>query len=178
MVHAKLGVAQENSGKLVCVVRSEAKKIAAEEDFDLVIVDGPPGIGCPVIASITGADLVLVVTEPTLSGLHDFTRVADLTRHFGIKTLLLLNKWDLNSEIASELETFARQRDVHMVGKISYDRAITEAQMKGETVIEYHNDGVAVEIKRAWSQVSKFIDDLDSSTLVGLTPLVPLTAEL
>jgi MinD superfamily P-loop ATPase len=178
MVHAKLGVAQENSGKLVSVVRSEAKKIAAEEECDLVLVDGPPGIGCPVIASITGADLVLVVTEPTLSGLHDLTRVSDLTRHFGIRTLLLLNKWDLNREIASKLERLSKQRNVHVVGKVSYDNAISKAQINGETVIEHQSDGVAAEIKRAWGEVSEVIDDLDSSPLVGLSPVVPLTTEL
>ena len=175
MVHAKLGIAQENSGKLVSLVRSEARKIAAEEQFDLVLIDGPPGIGCPVIASITGADLVLVVTEPTLSGLHDLSRVTDLTMHFGIKTLLLINKWDLNRKIASELETFSQQRNVHIVGRISYDNAITEAQINGETVTEHQKHGVAVEIKRAWGKVSKVIDKLDSPTLVGLTTPSPLT---
>ena len=169
MVHAKLGVAQENSGKLVNVVRSEARKIAVEEDIDLVLVDGPPGIGCPVIASITGADLVLVVTEPTLSGLHDLSRVTDLTKHFGIKTMLLINKWDLNREIASELEIFGQQRNVQIVGKVTYDKAMTKAQISEKTIVEYQKDGAAAEVKRAWREVSTAIDDLNSSPLGDLT---------
>lgn len=110
MVHARLGVAEENSGKLVSLVRTQAKKIADDRRLDLVIIDGAPGIGCPVIASITGADLVLVVTEPTLSGMHDLERVVDLTKHFGIETLVCVNKWDLNEEIASQIETQALRR--------------------------------------------------------------------
>jgi len=107
MVHAKLGVAEENSGKLVSLVRTQAKKIAEDRNLDLVLIDGSPGIGCPVIASIAGADIALVVTEPTLSGLHDLRRVIDLTRHFGIGTLVCINKWDLNEDIAAQIEAQA-----------------------------------------------------------------------
>ena len=97
MVHARLGVAAENSGKLVSTVRREARRIAEEENRSLIIVDGPPGIGCPVIASVTGASLVLVVTEPTVSGEHDLERVLSLTRHFDIPAAVCVNKWDLNA---------------------------------------------------------------------------------
>ncbi len=153
MVHAKLGVAEENSGKLVSIVRTEAKKIADERKLDLVIIDGAPGIGCPVIASITGADLVLVVTEPTLSGLHDLQRVADLTKHFGIETLVCINKCDLNEEVASQIETQVLQRGLKLAGKVRYDRAVTEAQIRKISVVEYSRNGIAGDIRNLWANV-------------------------
>ncbi len=154
MVHAKLGVAQENSGKLVHLVRTEAKKLAGQQELDLVIIDGAPGIGCPVIASITAANLVLAVTEPTLSGLHDLERVVDLTSGFGIETLVAINKCDLNTELSAEIESRARLRGVNVAGKIRYDRAVTEAQIRGQAVVEYTNQGAARDIRQLWSDVS------------------------
>ena len=154
MVHATLGVAEENSGKLVYLVRTEAKKLASQQGLDLVIIDGAPGIGCPVIASITAANLVLVVTEPTLSGLHDLERVVDLTRHFGIETLVTINKWDLNSELCAEIESRARLRGVDVAGRIRYDRAVTEAQIRGQAVVEYASEGAAADIRQLWPGVS------------------------
>jgi len=153
MVHAKLGVAEENSGKLVSLVRTQAKKIAEGHNLDFVLIDGAPGIGCPVIASITGADLVLVVTEPTLSGLHDLQRVADLTKHFGIETFVCINKWDLNEDIASQIETQALHRGLKLAGKVRYDRAVTEAQIKRLSVVEYASNGIANEIRGLWANV-------------------------
>jgi len=153
MVHAKLGVAEENSGKLVSIVRRQAKKIAEDREADVVLIDGAPGIGCPVIASITGADLVLVVTEPTLSGLHDLQRVADLTRHFGIETLVCINKWDLNEEIASQIQTHARRRGLTVAGKVRYDRAVTEAQIQKKSLVEYQQNGAATETRELWAEV-------------------------
>ena len=157
MVHAKLGIAQENSGKLVSLIRSQARKIAAEKSLDIVIIDGSPGIGCQVIASITGADLVLVVTEPTLAGKHDLERVAELAGHFGIKTLVCINKWDLNREISREIEAESQRRGLTIVGKISYDLAVTAAQIKGLSVVEYSSNGIAEEIRRLWSAIEKEI---------------------
>ncbi len=157
MVHAKLGVAEENSGKLVSIVRSQAKKIAEDSKMDLVLIDGAPGIGCPVVASITGADLVLVVTEPTLSGLHDLQRVTDLTKHFGIETLVCINKWDLNEEIASQIEEQARRRGLKVTGKIRYDRAVTEAQIQKKSLVEYQSNGAATEIKQVWADVQSVL---------------------
>jgi MinD superfamily P-loop ATPase len=154
MVHARLGVAQENSGKLVHLVRTEAKKLAGRQGLDLVIIDGAPGIGCPVIASITAASLVLVVTEPTLSGLHDLERVVDLTRHFGMETLVTINKWDLNAELSAEIESRARLRGVNVAGRIRYDRGVTEAQIRGQTVVEYTSEGAAADIRQLWPKVS------------------------
>ena len=153
LVHAKLGVAEENSGKLVSIVRTQAKQIAEDRKLDLVLIDGAPGIGCPVIASVVGADLVLVVTEPTLSGLHDLKRVADLTKHFGIETLVCINKCDLNEDIASQIETQADQRGLKLAGRVRYDRAVTEAQIKRLSVVEYASDGIVSEIRELWSNV-------------------------
>jgi MinD superfamily P-loop ATPase len=165
MVHAKLGVAQENSGKLVSIVRSEAKRIAEERGFDLVLVDGSPGIGCPVIASITGADLVLVVTEPTLSGLHDLKRVTDLTRHFGIPTMVCINKWDLNAEMSGDIEAKVRLRGLDLAGRVRYDRAVTEAQVLRKTTVEYRQDRSAADIHVVWNKLkAKVIEGMVVST--------------
>jgi len=153
MVHAKLGIAEANSGKLVSLVRTQAKRIAEVQNRDLLLIDGSPGIGCPVIASITGADLVLVVTEPTLSGLHDFKRVSDLTKYFGIKTLACINKSDLNEALTLEIENQARQKGLTVAGRVRYDRAVTEAQIKKKSVVEYTKDGVAADIKQLWDEV-------------------------
>ena len=136
MVHARLGAAAENSGKLVSTVRREAKRIAEERGHPLVIVDGPPGIGCPVIASVTGASSVLLVTEPTLSGQHDLDRVLSLTRHFQIPTAVCVNKWDLNAELTRRIEEGARKAGARIVGRIRYDHAVTLAQMRGLAVVE------------------------------------------
>ena len=154
MVHAKLGIAEENSGKLVSLIRKEAKKIAEEEKKDLIIVEGSPGIGCPVIASITGADLVLIITEPTLSGKHDLDRVADLTAGFGIPTLVCINKSDLNREITGQIAEEASNRGVRLAGKIRYDNAFTKAQIMKATVIEYTGGWVSEEIKALWRNVT------------------------
>ena len=160
MVHAELGVAAENSGKLVSLVRMEAKKLAAERGLDLVLIDGSPGIGCPVIAAITGAGLVVIVTEPTLSGMHDLQRVAELTAHFGIKTLVSVNKWDLNADLAAEIEDRARQIGVEVAGRIRYDAAVTKAQINGKALVEHTDEGAAGDIRQLWSQVSEKLTEL------------------
>ena len=153
MVHAKLGIAEENSGKLVSTVRKEAGAIAQQRGLGLVLIDGSPGIGCPVIASITGADLVLIVTEPTLSGLHDLGRVADVARHFGIRGMVCVNKWDLNPALAAEIERQAQDRGLAVAGRVRYDRAVTEAQVRKQSVVEYQQDGCAEDIRQVWMVV-------------------------
>jgi len=150
MVHARLGIAEENSGKLVTLVRNQARQLAGHRDLDLVVIDGSPGIGCPVIASITGSDLVLVVTEPTLSGKHDLMRVAELTRHFGIPTVVCINKWDLYPKVAREIEQQAIEKGMKVVGRVRYDKAVTKAQIVGSSVVEYTGGAVAGEIKSLW----------------------------
>jgi MinD superfamily P-loop ATPase len=153
MVHAQLGIAEENSGKLVTLIRREAKRIAEEQNKDLLIIDGSPGIGCPVIASITGSDLVLVVTEPTLSGKHDLERVAQLTANFGIKTLVCINKADINIEMTEQIAEDAGKHGLKVVGKIPYDEAFTKAQIMKATLIEYTGGDIAEKIKAMWREV-------------------------
>ena len=154
MVHAKLGIAQENSGKLVTLIRRKAREVAEERKLGLVIVDGSPGIGCPVIASITGADLVLIVTEPTLSGRHDLGRVADLAANFGIRTLLCINKADINPAMTAQIGEEARKRGITVVGEVPYDDAFTKAQIMKATVVEYTGGEITERIKALWRQVT------------------------
>ena len=154
MVHAKLGIAAENSGKLVSLIRKKAKEIAVDRNNDLIIVDGSPGIGCPVIASITGADLVLIVTEPTLSGKHDLDRIVDLAAGFNIPTLIAINKYDLNPDVAQQIETDARKKNMKVVGKIRYDNAFTKAQIMKCSVVEYTGGAVSEDIKALWRNVT------------------------
>ena len=154
MVHAKLGIAEENSGKLVFLIRKEAKRIAEEQKNDLIIVDGSPGIGCPVIASITGADLVLIITEPTLSGKHDLERVAELAACFNIPTLVAINKFDLNPDMAEQIEEATRKRNIKVVGKIRYDEAFTKAQIMKTSVVEYTGGAVTEDVKSLWRNIT------------------------
>ncbi len=154
MVHAKLGIAEENSGKLVTLIRKEAKKIAQEQKKDLLLVDGSPGIGCPVIASITAADLILVVTEPTLSGKHDLDRVSRLAASFGIETLVCVNKADVNPQITDQISQEAQTRGLKVIGQIAYDEAFTKAQMTKASVVEYTGGAITEQIKALWRQVT------------------------
>lgn len=150
MVHARLGVAAENSGKLVATVRQEARRIAEEQERNLVIVDGPPGIGCPVIASLSGAAQVLVVTEPTVSGEHDLARVLKLAAHFGIPASICVNKWDLNPEMTERIEKQARTVGATVAGRIRYDRAVTQAQIQERAVVEI-DAPCAEDIRALWA---------------------------
>lgn len=160
MAHATLGIAQENSGKLVTLVRAQAKNLAKERGYDLVIIDGSPGIGCPVIASLTGADLVLAVTEPTMSGRHDLQRVADLAKHFGVTLIVCINKWDLNEDMTLLIEQDASKQGILVAGRIRYDRAVTEAQIREQALVEYTSSGAAVDMKQLWKTTSDLLRDL------------------
>jgi MinD superfamily P-loop ATPase len=137
MAHAVLKTAEEASGKLVNMVRNFARLIAHEKKSELIIIDGPPGIGCPVISAITGVDLVLIVTEPTLSGIHDMERILEVTKHFDIPAVVCVNKEDINTENTKKLETFCTDKGVQIVGKLPYDNITTEAMIESKTVIEY-----------------------------------------
>ncbi|MFP4374659.1 MAG: ATP-binding protein [Spirochaetaceae bacterium] len=170
LAHAKLGIAEENSGKLAALVREKARALARERGRETMITDGPPGVGCPVISSVTGADLILVVTEPTRSGLHDLDRVLDLAAHFDIPALVAVNKADLNSELAAEIERLAGED--RLVGRIPYDRAVTDAQVEKKAVVEFNAAGddapgrdapegatsAAAEIRRLWEVVAARLD--------------------
>ena len=153
MVHARLGVAAENSGKLVTTVRREARRIAEEGHHPLIIVDGPPGIGCPVIASVTGATQVLIVTEPSVSGEHDMERVLALTQHFGIATSVCVNKWDINVEMTQRIEAIARQAKAKVVGRIRYDASVSQAQIQERAVVET-SCPCAQDIREVWQELA------------------------
>jgi MinD superfamily P-loop ATPase len=157
MVHARLGIAAENSGKLVSLVRTKAADTAAHEGKGLILTDGPPGIGCPVIAAITGAAGVLIVTEPTVSGAHDMERVLELAGHFGIPAAVCVNRWDINPECADDIEARARNRDAAIVGRIRYDAAVTRAQVEGRTVVEL-GGAAAEDIRAVWEHVQRWME--------------------
>jgi len=155
LIHARLGIAEENSGKLVSEIKNYARLVAKQNNNDLIIVDGSPGIGCPVIASISGAHLVVIVTEPTLSGLHDALRVLKLTQHFKIPASICINKYDLNLELTKKMEDFCMDKGIEIVGKIPYDKIFTQAMIKEQTIIEYEPDSeVSARIKEMWNIIS------------------------
>ncbi|MDD5679013.1 MAG: ATP-binding protein [Kiritimatiellae bacterium] len=153
MVHARLNPGGENSGKLVSKVREAARQIAAERQRDLILIDGPPGVGCPVIASLAGASMVLIVTEPTLSGAHDMRRVIELTEHFHIPAAVCVNKWDLNPDMAERIEREARGKRLCLAGRVQYDRAVTDAQIKGKAVVEISGAHAGEDIRAVWEKV-------------------------
>jgi MinD superfamily P-loop ATPase len=150
MVHARLGVAAENSGKLVMQLRRTAQDVAAQQRRDSILCDGSPGIGCAVIASLTGASLALFVVEPTASGTHDFLRVAQLAMRLGVPGIIAVNKADLNEDAAKALEELARQRGIATVGRIPYDRAVTQAQIARKTVVEASTGPAAQALRSLW----------------------------
>jgi len=153
LVHARLGIAEENSGKLVSMVRQQAKELAERENMDLILIDGPPGIGCPVIASISGADLVMAVTEPTLSGIHDLKRVVEVANHFNIPAIVCINKFDINPENTLKIESYCEENGIELAGRIPYDPSVTKAMIKGISVVEYPCGKVTDEVRRMWNKV-------------------------
>lgn len=155
MVHARLGIAEENSGRLVTQVRNRAGELAAELHTERILGDGPPGTGCPVIASISGCDLILIVTEPTVSGVHDMVRVLELAAHFAVPALVIINKWDLNAEQATRIDRIAKQRNSRVIARIPFDRAVNDALMAGKTVIHYGESAAADAIRNAWNAVQE-----------------------
>jgi len=154
LVHAALGIAEDNSGKLVTLVRAEARRVADEDGLDLILVDGSPGIGCPVIASLSGASMVLVVTEPTIAGRHDLGRVLGLVQHFHLPFAVCINKYDLNAEMAQEIEVGASEAGARFVARIRHDRAVTDAMVAGKSVIDRSREGAAADLIEMWTQLS------------------------
>ncbi len=153
MVHARLGIAAENSGRLVTTVRNEARRVAATSGRDLILVDGPPGIGCPVIATMTGASSVLAVAEPSVSGEHDVERVLELAAHFKVPAAVCVNRWDLNPELADRIERRGRDRGAAIAGRVRYDPSVTDAQVEGTTVLEL-GGAAAADIRQVWKVVA------------------------
>lgn len=164
MVHARLVPGGENSGKLVSKVKETARTLAASYEADFLLVDGPPGVGCSVIASISGASRVLIVTEPTLSGEHDMKRVLELTRHFHIPTAICVNKWDLNAGMTERIEAEAHRAGAMLAGRVRYDRGVTAAQLQGMAVVEVDTGPLAADIRTVWNRVSQFEQAHSEST--------------
>jgi MinD superfamily P-loop ATPase len=158
MVHARLGVAAENSGKLVSAVRQRARRIAEERGLGLLLTDGPPGIGCPVIASVTGTDALLAVTEPTLAAEHDLERLLGLARHFKVRALVCVNRWDINPKVAERIERRAAESGAEPVGRIPYDRAVTAAQVQGRAVVECGDGPAAAAIREVWEKLAGMLE--------------------
>ncbi|NPV62329.1 MAG: 4Fe-4S binding protein [Methanotrichaceae archaeon] len=154
MVHAELFPGEEASGKLVTMVREMAREVAGLRGLDLVIIDGSPGIGCPVIASLTGSDLALVVTEPTVSGVHDLERILGVVEHFGIRPLVCINKFDLNLDAASQIEKHCKDLGAEVVGRVPYHSSVVEAMVRAQAVVE--GEGPAADaIRELWARLSK-----------------------
>jgi MinD superfamily P-loop ATPase len=154
MVHARLGIAEENSGKLVSLVRQEAGKLSEQKGCDLILTDGPPGIGCPVIAAIGGATALLIVVEPTVSGLHDLQRVADLAAHFKVPGMVCINKFDLNEDMTAKIEAICGARRMTNVGRIPFDPTVTKAMIEGKNVAEFAPEADASRaIREVWESV-------------------------
>ncbi|NLL89640.1 MAG: 4Fe-4S binding protein [Dehalococcoidales bacterium] len=158
LVHARLGIAQENSGKLVAKVRQQSKKLAGEAGADYIICDGPPGIGCPVVSSLSGANMALLVVEPTLSGIHDMERVIGVCRHFNVPAAVCVNKFDINEENTREIEKYCQSQSVEVAARIPFDNVVTEAMVKGIPVVEYSGGAVSQEIKKLWEKVSRLLN--------------------
>jgi len=152
-VHAKLGVAEGNSGKLVSVIRQAALKIAEEQCKNTIIIDGPPGIGCPVIASLSGTNLAVVVTEPTRAGIHDMERILSLTRHFKIPTKVVINKFDLNMENTRFIHSLSEAYELEVIGQIPFSSEVSKAIVQGMPPVEFCRNGIKTEIVRIWETI-------------------------
>lgn len=159
-IHARLGAGEENSGKLVSQIRMQARLSANLNNCNLIIVDGSPGIGCPVIASISGADIVLIVIEPTMSGLHDAKRVLELTRHFKVKAAACINKYDINTDITNKIKEFLKENNVELLAEIPYSKDFTKAMINKKTLIELdENSIVSNEIKNIKNELERMLND-------------------
>ncbi|GAK56841.1 hypothetical protein U27_03805 [Candidatus Vecturithrix granuli] len=162
MVHAKLNAAEENSGKLVAIVRQQAKKLAEEQQKSLLLIDGSPGIGCPVISSIAGTNLVLVVTEPSLSGKHDLQRVAELTAHFHIPTAVCVNKSNINQAITDQIKAYCAEQEISFVGEIPYNPVVVKALIQRTPLVEFSQGNTAQTLKQVWQQLEQQLNSSKS----------------
>ena len=157
MIHARLGIAEENSGRLVTQVRNRAAQLTDELCLERILGDGPPGTGCPVIASVSGTDLALIVTEPTVSGVHDMERVLQLAAHFRVPALIIINKADLNAEQTERIVRIAEKHKSRVIGRIPFDRSVNDALMAGKTVIDYGASTAAEAIRDIWKEVQRVL---------------------
>ncbi len=161
LFHAALRPAQENSGKLVTLVKQQARLLALDEGCDLVLVDGPPGIGCPVISAVSGADLALIVAEPTASGVHDMRRALETTNHFDVPAMVCINKADIYPEGAAGIEAFCQSEGIPVVGRVPFDTTVTGAMVEGQPVTVFQPDAPASRaLRRVWDEVTARIEEL------------------
>jgi len=158
LIHAKLGIAEENSGKLVTKIRQYAKLASIRNNSKFIISDGSPGIGCPVIASITDVTLVLVVTEPTLSGLHDLERVLKLTKHFNTPACVCINKYDINLNVSEQIKAFCKSNNIEVLGEIPYTNDFTDSQIQELTLVEYSQCEATKEIEKMWGKIKNKLE--------------------
>lgn len=158
LIHAALGIGEENSGKLVTSVRREAKDVALELGLEMVLVDGSPGVGCPVIASLTDADLAVLVAEPTISAVHDLKRVHSLTKHFRMPSALIINKSGLNDAQEEALLSYCSLEGIPVLGRLPYDQIFTKAQIAGESILEYDPDGLGKHIISIWKKLEELLE--------------------
>ena len=160
LFHAHLFAAQENSGKLVTMVKQQGRLLALDEGRELLIVDGPPGIGCPVISASAGADLALLVVEPTVSGIHDLERALGTVTHFRVPALVCINKADLNPVQTAAIEAYCTAQEIEVVGKLPFDTVVTEAMVQGQPVTAYQPDGpMAVALRESWARVQAWLEE-------------------
>jgi MinD superfamily P-loop ATPase len=155
MVHAQLFPGEENSGRLVALLRQQARELGEAQGLELILSDGPPGIGCPVISSLSGVDLAVVVTEPTPSGRHDLERVVELCRHFKVKAGVIVNKHDLNPGQTSSIQDYCAGQGLELLALLPYDPVVTEAMVRGKVITEYSRNGMAKELARAWERIAR-----------------------
>ncbi len=158
MVHAKLATGADNSGKLVAQVKNKAKELAEKLNKKYIIVDGSPGVGCPVVSSLSGASYVVLVTEPTVSGLHDLKRVYELVKKFNLKAGCIINKFDLNKNVSDKIEQFLSAENIDKLAKLPYDKIFTEAMTEGVTVVEYIDSRSKTTIKNTWEKIIEIIN--------------------
>ena len=166
MAHAQLNIAEETSGKLVTVVREMARQIAEQEGCDLILIDGAPGIGCPVIASLSGVDLALIVTEPTQSGLHDLKRILGVAEHFGVLPAVCINKYDINEAVSEAIAAFCTEKGIEIVGQIRYDETMTKAMVAGVPVVAFETEAkteATEEIARMWYRIEQRLQQQQQS---------------
>ncbi len=158
MVHAKLGIGADNSGKLVAKVKKEAKNFAQESSMDFILVDGSPGIGCPVVSSLSGADYVILVTEPTLSGFHDMRRVFELVQNFHLPSGCIINKYDVNVKISKKISEFCLKNNIDHISDIPYDETFTQAMTQGKTIIESNSKTLKEIVEQSWKTILSKIE--------------------
>ncbi len=157
MVHAQLFPGEENSGRLVALLRSRARELSQEKGLKLILSDGPPGIGCPVISSMSNLDLAVIVTEPTPSGRHDLERVVQLCRHFKVPAGVIVNKHDLNLAQTAAIEDYCTSQGLEVLACLPFDPAMTEAMVKGLVITEYSDNGLSGALQAAWQRIEQML---------------------